>query len=249
MLAFLDALRERVLIFDGAFGTWVQAQGLGPDDFGGEALEGCNEHLVLSRPDVITRMHREYFDVGVDAVETATFGAFGIVLAEYGIADTAFAINEAAARIAKDVAAEYATASRPRFVIGSIGPGTKLPSLGPIAFADLREAYIPQVEGLLAGGVDVLLIETVQDLLQGKAAIMAARRAMEQAGRTVPLMVQVTVETTGRLLLGSEIGAALTTLEAMHPDVIGLNCATGPAEMTEHLRYLSPHARTFLPGR
>jgi 5-methyltetrahydrofolate--homocysteine methyltransferase len=246
MSAFLDALRERVLIFDGAFGTWVQAQGLGPDDFGGEALEGCNEHLVLSRPDVIARMHREYFDVGVDAVETATFGAFGIVLAEYGIADTAFAINEAAARIAKSVAAEYTTPSSPRFVIGSIGPGTKLPSLGHIAFADLLESYVPQVEGLLVGGVDVLLVETVQDLLQGKAAIMAARRAMEQTGRSVPLMVQVTVETTGRLLLGSEIGAALTTLEAMRPDVIGLNCATGPAEMTEHLRYLSQHARTFL---
>jgi len=246
MSAFLDALRERVLIFDGAFGTWVQAQGLGPDDFGGEALEGCNEHLVLSRPDVIARMHREYFDVGVDAVETATFGAFGIVLAEYGIADTAFGINEAAARIAKSVAAEYATTSSPRFVIGSIGPGTKLPSLGHIAFADLLESYVPQVEGLLVGGVDVLLVETVQDLLQGKAAIMAARRAMEQTGRSVPLMVQVTVETTGRLLLGSEIGAALTTLEAMRPDVIGLNCATGPAEMTEHLRYLSQHARTFL---
>ena len=246
MSGFLDALRERVLIFDGAFGTWVQAQDLGPDDFGGEALEGCNEHLVLSRPDVIARMHLEYFDAGVDAVETATFGAFGVVLAEYGIAHTAFDINEAAARIAKEIATEYATPSSPRFVIGSIGPGTKLPSLGHIAFADLLESYVPQVEGLLEGGVDVLLVETVQDLLQGKAAIMAARRAMAQRGRTVPLMVQVTVETTGRLLLGSEIGAALTTLEAMRPDVIGLNCATGPAEMTEHLRYLSQHARTFL---
>ena len=237
---------DRVLIFDGAFGTWVQAQQLGPDDFGGEALEGCNEYLVLSRPDLIARMHREYFDAGVDAVETATFGAFGVVLAEYGIADTARELNEAAARIARGVAEEYATPERPRFVIGSIGPGTKLPSLGHIAFADLRDSYQPQIEGLLAGGVDVLLVETVQDLLQGKAAVIAARRAMRSVGREVPLMVQVTVETTGRLLLGSEIGAALTTLEAMRPDVIGLNCATGPAEMTEHLRYLSQHARTFL---
>jgi len=246
MSDFLDALRERVLIFDGAFGTWVQAQHLGPDDFGGEALEGCNEHVVLSRPDLIARMHREYFDVGVDAVETATFGAFGVVLAEYGIQDKAYEINEAAARLAKGVAAEFATPERPRFVIGSIGPGTKLPTLGHIAFADLRDSYVTQIEGLLAGGVDVLLVETVQDLLQGKAAIVAARRAMATAGREVPLMVQVTVETTGRLLLGSEIGAALTTLEAMRPDVIGLNCATGPAEMTEHLRYLSHHARTLL---
>src|SRR5262245_5798839 len=132
MSEFLEALRERVLIFDGAFGTWVQAQQLGPDDFGGEALEGCNEHLVLSRPDLIARMHREYFDAGVDAVETATFGAFGVVLAEYGIADTARELNEAAARIARSVADEFATPDRPRFVIGSIGPGTKLPSLGHI---------------------------------------------------------------------------------------------------------------------
>src|SRR5262249_55762420 len=195
MSAFLDALRERVLIFDGAFGTWVQAQGLGPDDFGGEALEGCNEHLVLSRPELIARMHREYFDVGVDAIETATFGAFGVVLAEYGIADAAYEINEAAARIAKDVAAEYATESSPRFVIGSIGPGTKLPSLGHIAFADLVDSYVPQVEGLLAGGVDVLLVETVQDLLQGKAAIMAARRAMANAGPQGPALLHVTVAT------------------------------------------------------
>jgi 5-methyltetrahydrofolate--homocysteine methyltransferase len=246
MSQFLDALRERVLVFDGAFGTWVQGQHLGPDDFGGASLEGCNEHLVLSRPELIARMHREYFDAGVDAVETATFGAFGVVLAEYDIAEKAYEINEAAARIAGEVATEFATPDRPRFVIGSIGPGTKLPSLGHIAFADLRDSYVPQIEGLLAGGVDVLLVETVQDLLQGKAAIVAARRAMASAGREVPLMVQVTVETTGRLLLGSETGAALTTLEAMRPDVIGLNCATGPAEMTEHLRYLARHGRTFL---
>ncbi len=246
MSEFLDALRERVLIFDGAFGTWVQGQQLSADDFGGPSLEGCNEHLVLSRPDVIARMHREFFDVGVDAVETATFGAFGVVLAEYDIADKTYEINEAAARIAREVASGYSTPDRPRFVIGSVGPGTKLPSLGHIAFADLRDSYVAQVEGLLTGGVDVLLVETVQDLLQGKAALVAARRAMATVGREVPLMVQVTVETTGRLLLGSEIGAALTTLEAMRPDVIGLNCATGPAEMTEHLRYLSQHGRTFL---
>ena len=232
MSEFLETMRERVLIFDGAFGTWVQGQQLGPDDFGGEALEGCNEHLVLSRPALIRQMHREYFEAGVDAVETATFGGFGIVLAEYHIAEKTYELNEATARIAKEVAADFATPDRPRFVIGSIGPGTKLPSLGHIDFATLRDSYTTQIEGLLAGGVDVLLVETVQDLLQGKAALIACRRAMATVGREVPLMVQVTVETTGRLLLGSEIGAALTTLEAMRPDVIGLNCATGPAEMT-----------------
>jgi 5-methyltetrahydrofolate--homocysteine methyltransferase len=246
MSEFLATLPERVLVFDGAFGTWVQDQGLGPDDFGGPALEGCNERLVLTRPDLIRQMHAEYFEAGVDAVETATFGAFGLVLNEYGIADETYAINEQAAKLAKEVAADFSTADRPRFVIGSIGPGTRLPSLGQIAFAELRDDYEAMVAGLLAGGTDVLLIETVQDLLQSKAAIIGARRAMATAGVEVPIMVQVTVETTGRLLVGSEIGAALTALEALRPDVIGLNCATGPTEMTEHLRYLSQHSRTFL---
>ena len=147
MHEFLEAMRERVLIFDGAFGTWVQGQQLGPDDFGGEALEGCNEYLVLSRPDLIRKMHREYFEVGVDAVETATFGAFGIVLAEYDIADKTYEMNETAAALAKEVAAEYSTPDRPRFVIGSIGPGTKLPSLGHIEFADPPRLLRPPDRG------------------------------------------------------------------------------------------------------
>jgi 5-methyltetrahydrofolate--homocysteine methyltransferase len=246
MSDLLAALRERVLIFDGAFGTWVQDRDLSADDFGGPTLEGCNEYLVRSRPDVIRQMHDDFLQLGVDAIETATFGAFPIVLAEYGIADQTRELNEAAARIAREVAADHGTSSRPRFVIGSVGPGTKLPSLGHIGFVELRDAYIPQMEGLLAGGVDAILVETVQDLLQGKAAMLAARQVMEREAKSVPLMIQVTVETTGRMLLGSEIGAALTTFEAMRPDVIGLNCATGPSEMVEHVRYLSQHARTFI---
>jgi 5-methyltetrahydrofolate--homocysteine methyltransferase len=246
MSAFLDALAERVLVFDGAFGTWMQDQHLSADDFGGPALEGCNEMLVLTRPDLVSRMHDDYFRAGVDAVETATFGAFDLVLNEYGIAARTREINEQAARIAREVADRHAADGRPRFVIGSVGPGTKLPSLGHIEFVPLRDGFQEQIEALLAGGVDVVLIETVQDLLQGKAAIIAARRAMAATGIAVPLMVQVTVETTGRMLVGSEIGAALTALEALRPDVIGLNCATGPTEMTEHLRYLAQHARTHL---
>ena len=246
MSDFLTALESRVLVLDGAFGTWVQAQDLGEDDFGGPELEGCNENLVLTRPDLVAQMHREYFEAGVDAVETATFGAFGLVLAEYGIADVTFEMNVNAARIAKEVAAEFATPGRPRFVVGSIGPGTRLPSLGAIKFAELRDDYQLQAAGLIEGGADVLLIETVYDLLQAKSAIVACRRAMSDAGRTLPLMVQVTMETTGRMLVGSEIGAAVTALEAMKPDVLGLNSATGPSEMTEHLRYLKEHARTFL---
>jgi 5-methyltetrahydrofolate--homocysteine methyltransferase len=243
---FLDALQERVLVLDGAFGTFMQGHDLGPDDFGGEALEGCNENLVLTRPDLVAQMHDEFFAVGSDGVETATFGAFPLVLNEYAIADRTFEINKRSAEIAKEVASGYAADGRPRFVIGSIGPGTRLPSLGQIRYAQLRDDYEAQVDGLLAGGVDVLLIETVYDLLQGKAAINGARRAMKKAGVQLPVMVQVTVETTGRMLVGSEIGAALTALEAMQPDVIGMNCATGPVEMIEHLRYLAQHARTFL---
>ncbi len=246
MSSFLDALRERVLVFDGAFGTWAQNHDLGPDDFGGEALEGCNENLVFTRPDLIRQMHDEFFAVGVDAVETATFGAFPIVLAEYDIPEVTRDLNRVAAELAREVASGYSTPDRPRWVIGSVGPGTKLPSLAHIEFAELRDAYVPQMEGLLEGGADVILIETVQDLLQGKAALIAARRAMESTGISIPLMIQVTIETTGRMLIGSEIGAALTTLEAMRPDVIGLNCATGPSEMIEHLRYLGQHCRTYI---
>src|SRR5690242_4340319 len=245
---FLDALHERVLILDGAFGTWMQGQDLGPDDFGGEALEGCNENLIETRPDLVAQMHDEFFRAGVDGVETATFGAFPLVLNEYGLAEATFEMNRHAAAVAREVASGHAADGRPRFVIGSIGPGTRLPSLGQIKYTTLRDDYELQVDGLIAGGVDVLLIETVYDLLQGKAAINGARAAMRRAGLSapIPIMVQVTVETTGRMLVGTEIGAALTALEAMRPDVIGMNCATGPVEMTEHLRYLAQHARTKL---
>jgi 5-methyltetrahydrofolate--homocysteine methyltransferase len=245
---FLDMLQERVLVLDGAFGTWMQARNLGPDDFGGEALEGCNEQLVATRPDLVAEMHDEFFRVGVDGVETATFGAFPLVLKEYGLADRTFELNRRAAELAREVASGHAADGRPRFVVGSIGPGTRLPSLGQIRYDALRDDYALQVDGLIAGGVDVLLVETVYDLLQAKAAINGARAAMRRAGLTnpIPIMVQVTVETTGRMLVGTEIGAALTALEAMRPDVIGMNCATGPVEMTEHLRYLAQHARTFL---
>jgi 5-methyltetrahydrofolate--homocysteine methyltransferase len=246
MADFLDALRERVLVFDGAAGTNLQTAGLTVEDFGGPELEGCNEILNVTRPDVVAGLHDSFLAVGCDAVETNTFGAFSVVLAEYAIPERAFELARSGAAIAREVASGYAADGRPRYVVGSIGPGTKLPSLGAIGFADLRDAYEVMVDGLLDGGVDVLLVETVQDLLQGKAALAACRRSMARAGRAVPLMIQVTVETTGRLLIGSEIGAALTALDALRPDVIGLNCATGPTEMTEHLRYLAQHSRMFL---
>ena len=239
---YMSAVGERVIVFDGAFGTFVQGLDLGPDDFGGASLEGCNEMLCLTRPDVIRRMHAAFLDVGVDVLETASFGSFSTVLTEYQIPEKAYELNLAAARLARETANDYEADGRPRYVAGSIGPGTKLPSLGHIRFAELRDAYEEQARGLLVGGADLFLIETCMDLLQIKAAMIACRRAMTAEGRQVPIQVQVTMETTGRMLVGSEIGAALTAIGAMRPDVIGLNCATGPAEMQEHLRYLSRHA-------
>ncbi|HLI73555.1 MAG TPA: methionine synthase [Acidimicrobiales bacterium] len=258
--AYLDAVRRRVVIFDGAMGTSLQMRHLTADDFGGPALEGCNEALVLFRPDVVEDVHRSFLDVGVDVVETDAFGAFGVVLAEYGLQDRVEEINLAAARIARQAvdAAQAADAAqagqleaqagqpgaRLRWVAGNLGPGTRFPTLGQIPYRDVRDAYQEQAAALLAGGVDLLIVETVYDLLQAKAAMNGCKRAMVAAGRRVPLQVQVTIELTGRMLPGTEIGAALTALDPMRPDVIGLNCATGPAEMGEALRYLAHHART-----
>ena len=239
---YLEAVNERVIVFDGAFGTFVQGLDLGPDDFGGSVLEGCNEMLCLTRPDVIRAMHNAFLSVGVDAIETASFGSFSTVLAEYNIPERAYELNVAAASLAREVASDFEADGRSRFVAGSIGPGTKLPSLGHIGFVELHDAYVEQARGLLDGGSDLFLIETCMDLLQIKAAMQACRKAMKIVGREIPIQVQVTMETTGRMLVGTEIGAALVALEAMRPDVIGINCATGPAEMQEHLRHLSQHS-------
>ncbi|MGI8794620.1 MAG: methionine synthase [Acidimicrobiales bacterium] len=236
-IPFLEAVRDRVVIFDGAAGTSLQMRDLGIDDFGGANFEGCPEMLCMTRPDVIADLHRSFLDVGVDVIETNSFGSSPLTLAEYGIADRAHELSEASARIAREVAA-----GRDVWVAGSMGPGTKFPSLGHIRFAELRDNYQVQAAGLLAGGVDLLIIETVFDILQAKAAMVGARRAMAEAGREVPIQVQVTMELTGRMLPGTEIGAAWTALSALRPDVFGLNCATGPQEMTEHLRHLSRHA-------
>ena len=242
--AYLEAVTQRVVIFDGAMGTNLQLAGLSSDDFGGPELAGCNEALVLSRPDVVAQLHRSFLDVGVDVVETDAFGAFSVVLAEYGLANRVEDINRAAAAIARaEVDAAIARDGRRRWVAGNLGPGTRFPTLGQIPYAELRDAYRQQAAALLAGGVDLLVIETVFDLLQAKAAINGCKQAMVAAGRRVPLQVQVTIELTGRMLPGTEIGAALTALDPMRPDVVGLNCATGPAEMGEAVRYLSQHAR------
>ncbi|MFK4221463.1 homocysteine S-methyltransferase family protein, partial [Streptomyces sp. NPDC019890] len=242
-----DALREafatRVVVADGAMGTMLQAQDPSMEDF--ENLEGCNEILNVTRPDIVRAVHEAYFEVGVDCVETNTFGANFAALGEYDIPERVYELSESGARIAREVADEFtASTGQQRWVLGSMGPGTKLPTLGHAPYVTLRDAYQQNAEGMIAGGADALLVETTQDLLQTKAAILGARRALDRSGANLPLLCSVTVETTGTMLLGSEIGAALTALEPLGIDMIGLNCATGPAEMNEHLRYLARHART-----
>jgi 5-methyltetrahydrofolate--homocysteine methyltransferase len=237
-------MSTRVVVADGAMGTMLQSRAPTLDDFQG--LEGCNEILNVSRPDIVRSVHDAYFAVGVDCVETNTFGANWANLSEYGIEDRIRELSEAGAALAREVADGWSTTDRPRWVIGSVGPGTKLPTLGHVPYAVLRDAYQAQVEGLVAGGADVVLVETAQDLLQAKAAVVGARRALAAAGADLPVLAQVTVETTGTLLLGSEITAALTALEPLGVDAVGLNCATGPAEMSEHLRQLARQARVML---
>jgi 5-methyltetrahydrofolate--homocysteine methyltransferase len=241
---FLAQLGQRVLVFDGAMGTNVQKHNLTPEDFWGK--EGCNELLVLSRPDVIRQIHASFLEAGCDVIETDSFGSASIVLAEYGLQDRARELNVAAARLAREVADEYSTPEKPRFVAGSMGPTTKLPSLGHIGYDAMAAAYREQAEALIEGGVDVLLIETCQDLLQAKIALASCQDAIRDAregknpstGRQIALQVQITLEATGTMLLGSEIGAALAVLESFQPDVLGLNCATGPAEMNDAVRFL-----------
>ncbi|KJK54866.1 homocysteine S-methyltransferase family protein, partial [Saccharothrix sp. ST-888] len=239
------ALATRVVVADGAMGTMLQAQDPSMEDF--EQLEGCNEVLNVTRPDIVRSVHDAYFAVGVDCVETNTFGANFSALGEYGISERIFELSEAGARIARGAADAFAAGDgRVRWVLGSIGPGTKLPTLGHAPFEVLRAGFERNAAGLIAGGADALLVETSQDLLQTKAAVLGCKRALAGVGLDLPVLVQVTVETTGTMLLGSEIGAALTALEPLGVDYVGLNCATGPAEMSEHLRYLAKNARIGL---
>ena len=237
---FLRRLDEQVLIFDGAMGTSLHAQNLPLSDYRG--LENCSEILNETRPDVIERIHRSFLEAGCDAVETNTFGANRIVLSEYGLADRTCTLNVRAAQIARRAVDAFTTPTHPRFVAGSVGPGTRLVSLRQTTYDALVESYTEQMRGLLDGGVDLLLIETCQDILQTKAAIQAARAACQACGRDVPLLCQITMETTGTMLLGTDIAAALIAIEAFSEvDVIGLNCATGPQEMSAPVRYLAAH--------
>src|SRR6202171_4850945 len=236
MTDFLQIVKERVVVYDGAMGTNIQTRNPSLDDYWGK--ENCSEVLVLSRPDIIRDIHADFFNVGCDIVETDTFGGSRIVLAEFDLADRVREINVKAAQLARQVAQQFSTKERPRFVAGSMGPTTKLPSLGHIGFDAMAAAYEEQAAALIEGGVDILLIETCQDLLQAKVATVGVLEAMRKAGKRLPVTVQVTLQESGTMLLGTEIGAALTALEPLDIDVIGMNCATGPAEMNDAVRYL-----------
>ncbi|MGA9967664.1 MAG: methionine synthase [Terriglobales bacterium] len=244
MSDFLQTVRERVVIYDGAMGTNIQKRNPTLDDYWGK--ENCSEVLVLSRPDIIRDIHADFFGVGCDVVETNTFGGTGIVLGEFGLADRVAEINLAAVKIAREVAQQFSTKNRPRFVAGSIGPTTKLPSLGHIKFDDMVASYVEQALALIEGGVDVLLIETAQDLGQAKAAVVAVFEAMQKSGKRLPVTVQVTLQESGTMLLGTEIGAALTALEPFDVDLIGLNCATGPVEMNDAVRFLGANSTKYV---
>lgn len=235
-----SAMSQRVIIADGAMGTMLQDANPSLADF--EGHEGCNEILNVSKPELVKSVHRKYLEVGVDAIETNTFGANWANLAEYGIEDRIYELAFAGGKLAREVADEFTSTSKPRWVLGSLGPGTKLPTLMHTDYLNLKDAYFTASKGLLDGGVDALLIETTQDLLQAKAAINGARKAIDECDRDIVLIAQVTVEATGTMLLGSEIGAALNALEPLNIDLIGLNCATGPAEMSEHLRVLAKNS-------
>src|SRR5262249_45701602 len=243
-----DILRERVLVYDGAMGTQIQAAGLGPDDCGGGRWEGCNAYLSLTRPQVIEDIHAAYFDAGADVVETNSFQASPLRLAEWGLGDKAVEMNRAAAAIARRVADRYAARDgRPRFVAGSIGPSGMLPSsddpdLGKLSLRDLVPVFEEQARGLIEGGADLLILETCQDMLEMKVQIFGARAAMERLGRTVPIQSSVTLDPNGRMLLGTDIAGALATLQALRVDLIGLHCSTGRDLMRDSIRYLAQNA-------
>jgi 5-methyltetrahydrofolate--homocysteine methyltransferase len=243
---FLERLHSSdrpVIVFDGAMGTSLQMQNLTAEDFGGAEYEGCNEYLIITKPEAIAKVHRDFLIAGADVIETDTFGGTSIVLAEYDLADRAYELSKKAAELAKSLAAEFSTPEKPRFVAGSIGPTSKLPTLLNIGFDAMRESYIEQAEGLYDGGVDLLIIETCQDILQIKVVLSAVEEMFKRKGNRLPLVVSLTMEQQGTMLVGTDISAALTIMEPYGIDVLGLNCGTGPDRMTEHIKYLAEHSK------
>ncbi|MBA2378530.1 MAG: homocysteine S-methyltransferase family protein, partial [Blastocatellia bacterium] len=251
MSTFLDLLNERVVVFDGAMGSSLQSLDLTVEDWGGPNFENCSENLLYTRPDAIETVHSNFLEVGCDVIETNSFGGSEVVLAEFGIVEKTYDVNRKAAELAKRVAGDFSTAGKPRFVAGSIGPGTKLPTLGHITYRDLKAAYVQQIRGLFDGGADIFIVETCQDLLQTKAALAAIYDLFEEKRTRIPVIAQVTIETFGTMLNGTEIGAALTALEPFPIDVIGMNCGTGPKQMADSFKFLcdnSPLPVSVLPN-
>ena len=248
---YLNRNEKPIIIFDGGTGTSFQNLNLTAEDFGGKELEGCNENLVLSSPKVVEQVHNSFLEAGCQVIETNTFGATSIVLEEYDISNKAYEINKNAALIAKRSVNKYSSTDKPRFIAGSIGPTTKLPTLGHIEFDELKNSYEEQINGLIDGGVDLLLIETCQDVLQIKSALLASQEILENKKIDIPIMVSITMETTGTMLVGSDIASALTILQPFNIDILGLNCATGPVQMKDHIKYLSensPFAISCIPN-
>ena len=248
---YLNRDDKPIIIFDGGTGTSFQNLNLSSHDFGGDDLEGCNENLVLSSPNTVEQVHNSFLEAGCHVIETNTFGASSIVLDEYSISNKAYEINKKAAQIAKKCANLFSSINTPRFVAGSIGPTTKLPTLGHISFDKLKDSYEEQINGLIDGGIDLLLIETCQDVLQIKSALSASQEVIKNRNIELPIMISITMETTGTMLVGSDIASALTILEPYNIDILGLNCATGPVQMKEHIKYLaenSPFAISCIPN-
>src|SRR5690349_17612261 len=243
MKSFLETLKERIVVFDGAMGTNLHAQDLTVDDYGGPQFEGCPEHLLISKPEAVEKVHAGFFEVGCDVVETDSFGGASIVLAEYGIAHLSYELNKKAAELAKRIASDFATKEKPRWVAGSMGPTTKLPTLGHISFLDMKASYREQTRGLLDGGADLLIVETCQDILQTKSALAAILEEFQSSKRRVPVIAQVTTEAFGTMLMGTELAAAYTAIEPFPIDIVGMNCATGPQQMAENVRYLCQNSK------
>jgi 5-methyltetrahydrofolate--homocysteine methyltransferase len=231
-----------VLVFDGAMGTNIQSQNLTVEDFGGLEYEGCNEYLIETKPEAVAKVHRDFLAAGADVIETDSFGSSPLVLAEYDLADKAYELSKKAAELARKCADEFSTPEKPRFVAGSIGPGTKLPTLGHITYDELKASFTIQAEGLYDGGIDLFIVETCQDVLQIKAALNAIEAVFAKKGARLPLMVSVTMEVQGTMLVGTDIAGVLAILEPYPIDVLGLNCATGPDRMAEHIKYLTENA-------
>ena len=240
---FLDTLKDRIVVFDGAMGTNLHAQDLTVDEYGGPQFEGCPEHLLISKPGAVEKVHAGFLEVGCDVIETDSFGGTSIVLAEYGIAEKAYELNFKAAQLARRIASDFSTKEKPRWVAGSMGPTTKLPTLGHISFNDMKASYRDQASGLLDGGADLLIVETRQDLLQLKSAVAAIFEEFASSKRRVPIIAQVTIEAFGTMLMGTEIGAALSAIEPFPIDIFGMNCATGPQQMTENVRYICQNSK------